>query len=119
MLVYATFALAATGRSVVQLVQQAGEAPVAYGLSASAAVLYLVATWSLARPGPRATRVAWLAVSVEMVGVLVVGALSRLRPEYFADDTVWSRFGAGYGYIPLVLPIAGLVWLSFARRVPS
>jgi hypothetical protein len=27
------------------------------------------------------------------------------------DETVWSRFGAGYGYLPLALPVAALVWL--------
>lgn len=116
--VYAVFALAATGRSGVQLLQEAGEAPVPYGLSAFAAVLYLVATWSLARPGPTATPIAWTAVGVEFVGVLVVGTFSYLRPNYFVAGTVWSQFGAGYGYIPLVLPIAGLLWLARSARTP-
>jgi hypothetical protein len=115
-LVYAIFAVAATGRSTVQLLYKADQAPVAYALSAFAAVVYLVATWSLARPGAVATRVAWLAVSVELVGVLTVGTLSLLHPAFLADDTVWSGYGAGYGYVPLVLPVAGLVWLGHAGR---
>lgn len=112
MVVYAVFAISAIGRSSVQLLQKGGEAPLAYTLSALAALVYLVATLSLARPGPRATRVAWAAVGIEFIGVLVIGTLSVLHPEYFADDTVWSGFGSGYGYIPLVLPIAGLGWLA-------
>lgn len=115
--VYAVFAISAIGRSSVQLLQKGGEAPLAYTLSAVAALVYLVATLSLARPGPRATRVAWVTVGIELVGVLVIGTLSVLHPEYFADDTVWSGFGSGYGYIPLVLPIAGLAWLARATRV--
>lgn len=117
-LVYAVFALSATGRSSVQLVQKAGEAPLAYGLSALAAVLYILATWCLARPGPTATRLAWLAVSAELVGVLVVGLLTVLDPELFPDDTVWSRFGSGYGYVPAVLPFLGLAWLRRTTGSP-
>ncbi|UAL30079.1 hypothetical protein K8W59_00510 [Nocardioides rotundus] len=115
-LVYAVFAVAATGRSTVQLAQNADEAPLAYALSAFAAVVYLVATWTLARPGLRATRVAWAAVGVELAGVLLIGTLSLWHPEVLGDDTVWSRYGARYGYVPLVLPVAGLAWLAHTRR---
>ena len=51
------------------------------------------------------------ALVVEIVGVLAVGALSLAREDLFPDQTVWSDFGIGYGFIPLVLPIAGLSWL--------
>lgn len=117
-LVYGVFALAATGRSSVQLVQKAGEAPLAYALSAFAAVVYVVATWCLARPGPTATRIAWLACAVELVGVLVVGTLTVVDPALFPDDTVWSRFGSGYGYVPAVLPFLGLAWLRASTGSP-
>jgi hypothetical protein len=30
---------------------------------------------------------------------------------------VWSGFGAGYGYVPLVLPFLGLWWLWHGRQV--
>jgi hypothetical protein len=115
-LVYGVFAFSALGRSSTQLVQKADEAPLAYGLSAFAAVVYAVATYCLARPGRRATPVAWAAVLVELVGVLVVGALSVVEPELFPDDTVWSRFGSGYGWVPTVLPFLGLAWLWHTRR---
>ncbi len=109
--VYGIFALAATGRSSLQLATQADEAPVPYSLSALAALVYLLATAALARSSPRARRVAWAAVSVELVGVLTVGVLTVVDPALFPDDTVWSVFGAGYGYVPLVLPFAGIAWL--------
>lgn len=108
-LVYAVLAIAATARSVVQVARDFAAAPLAYSLSVLAALVYLVAAVALAR-GHRA--VAWAAVGLEMAGVLVVGALSLAWPELFPDATVWSGFGAGYGWVPLVLPAVGLWWLG-------
>jgi hypothetical protein len=105
------FALAATARAGVQIATNFAEAPIAYLLSAFAAVVYIVATVALARSGPTARRVALIACSVELVGVLVIGALSVLSPDAFPDETVWSGFGRGYGFVPLVLPVLGLLWL--------
>jgi len=106
--VYAVFTVAATSRSVYQLVTKADEAPVAYALSAVAGVVYGVATWALARAN---RRLAWLAIGFELVGVLGVGLLSLVDGDLFPDETVWSGFGSGYGYVPLVLPFIGLWWL--------
>jgi hypothetical protein len=106
--VYGIFALSATGRSVVQLTTKASEAPVPYTLSAFAAVVYIVATWALATDH---RRLAFAAVLTELVGVLVVGLTSVLWPQDYADATVWSDFGSGYGFVPLVLPMVGLWWL--------
>jgi hypothetical protein len=61
--------------------------------------------------GPRAFAVALSSISIELVGVLAVGALSLADPGLFPDQTVWSDFGSGYGFVPLVLPVIGLVWL--------
>lgn len=113
--IYAVFAIAATGRSLVQLLSDASRAPLAYGLSAAAAVIYIVATVCLAL-GDRARRVAIAACSIELAGVLVVGAASYAAPDLFPDKTVWSHFGQGYGYLPLLLPIVGLWWLLRPRR---
>ena len=112
--VYGVLALAATGRSVYQMIAHFSQAPLAYLLSALAAVVYVLATLALVfAGGARWYRVAWAAVSFELAGVLVVGALSMLAPDLFhADDTVWSGFGAGYFWIPLVLPFLGIWWLS-------
>ena len=53
----------------------------------------------------------------ELVGVLVVGTLSLTHPELFAHDaTVWSGFGYGYFWVPLVLPFVGVWWLVRHRH---
>lgn len=109
--VYAVLALAATGRSTLQITEYFDRAPLAYLLSAVAAVIYLVATVALAKNW---RRIALVACSIEFAGVLVVGLASYLAISAFPDKTVWSHFGSGYGYVPLVLPVIGLWWL---RRV--
>ena len=111
--VYGVFALAATGRSVLQLSTEASRAPVPYALSALAAVVYLVATVALATDR---RRIALVSVGVELVGVLAVGLTSLVLPQDYPDQTVWSAFGAGYGYVPLVLPVVGLWWLLRGSR---
>jgi len=111
--VYGVFALAAGARAAVQLSTRFAEAPVAYLLSALAAVVYVVATVALARGG---RRTALVAISVELVGVLVVGTLSVLDPAAFPDETVWSAYGRGYLFIPLVLPVLGLLFLRRRAR---
>lgn len=112
--VYGVLAIAATARSAVQILRDLDDAPLAYLLSGVAAVVYVVATVALARGG-RWRPAAWAAVGTEMAGVLAVGALSLARPDLFADATVWSGFGQGYGYVPLVLPVVGLWWLARTR----
>ena len=57
-------------------------------------------------------RIAWIAIGFELAGVLVVGTLSLVRPELFPEATVWSFYGLGYGFVPLVLPFLGLWWLA-------
>jgi hypothetical protein len=113
--VYGVFALAATARATVQLATRFAEAPLAYLLSALAGVIYIVATVTLARGDRVSRRIAWTAISLELAGVLVVGTLSVLDPAAFPRATVWSVFGIGYGFVPLVLPVLGLVWLSRTR----
>lgn len=110
--VYAVFALAATARSVFQLTVQFDQAPVAYALSAFAGIVYVVATGALAR---NARQLATVAIGMELVGVVSVGLLSILDTSLFPDQTVWSDFGAGYGFVPLVLPFVGLWWLYRTR----
>jgi hypothetical protein len=117
--VYAVFALSATARAGYQIITKFSEAPLAYLLSAFAAVVYIVATVSLAKAGRTWFKVSVTAVLVELVGVLLIGALSVFDAENFQHETVWSLFGRGYGFIPLVLPILGLVWLYRRRPAPQ
>ncbi len=110
--VYAIFAVSATARASFQLLTKFDEAPLAYSLSALAAVVYIVATVALARTDARSKKVARWAVKFELVGVLVVGTLSLLWPAAFEHPSVWSWFGLNYACLPLVLPIFGLLWLN-------
>jgi hypothetical protein len=111
LLVYGVFALSASARALVQISTHFSEAPLAYLLSAFAGLVYVAATVGLARGGPRGRMIALISCTVELIGVLVVGLLSIVDAVAFPDDTVWSRFGSGYGYVPLVLPFIGLWWI--------
>jgi hypothetical protein len=112
---YGLFALAASSRSAVQIATQLDEAPLAYLLSAFAAMVYIVATVSLARGGATSRRLATVAISIELFGVIVVGATSKLFPDAFPHATVWTGFGSGYGFVPFALPFVGLWWLRHTR----
>lgn len=114
--VYGILALAATGRSVSQIASHFSDAPLAYLLSALSAVVYILATAALVVSRSAAWyRVAWIAVSFELAGVIVVGTLSLFDPVLFPDDTVWSGYGSGYYWVPLVLPFLGMWWLATHR----
>lgn len=111
--VYGVLALAATARGLYQVTTKLAEAPLAYVLSLLAGLVYVVATVALATDR---RRLAWVTVLVEAVGVLVVGTLSLVDVGDFPDETVWSGFGRGYGYVPLVLPFLGIAWLRRTGR---
>ena len=120
--VYGVLAIAALGRSTFQIIERFDEAPIAFTLSAVAAVVYVLATVGLAAGWDR---LAWITVSFELAGVLIVGALSVFAPQLLGLDsvnpfgreaTVWSVFGAGYVFVPLVLPVLGIVWLRSRAR---
>jgi hypothetical protein len=78
-------------------------------------VIYILATISLARGTASSRRVAIVAIVIELVGVLTIGTLSVVDPEAFPRATVWSVYGIGYGFVPLVLPVLGLLWLRRTR----
>jgi hypothetical protein len=114
--VYGLFALSAFARAVVQIATEFSRAPVAYLLSAFAAVIYILATVTLVVGSPTARRIAFVSCSVELAGVLAVGTWSVFDPTTFPDATVWSTYGVGYGFVPLVLPVFGLLWLRRLNR---
>ena len=70
--------------------------------SPAAAIARRTATWHW---------IALAACTFELVGVLTVGTLSLFDSEAFPDATVWSVYGRGYLFVPLVLPVAGLAYL--------
>jgi hypothetical protein len=109
--VYGLFALAAGARASVQIATRFSEAPLAYCLSAVAAVVYLIATVGLARSTSLSRRIATASCVFELLGVLSVGTASVIDRHAFPDQTVWSTYGSGYGFVPLILPVVGLLWL--------
>ncbi|GIG55507.1 hypothetical protein [Demequina activiva] len=113
---YAVLGLAATGRSVVQISTRLSEAPLPYLLSGASAILYVLIAIALWR-GWR--RVAIVGTTVELVGVIVVGALGYLAPDLWPDETVWTGFGSAYGWVPLALPVIALVVLVRGSRASA
>lgn len=113
---YAVFAVSSTARATFQILTKFEQAPLAYSLSLVSALVYIVATLSLARKGDTWKKIALVSVLFELIGVVSVGSLSFLVPALFAHPSVWSGFGAGYGYVPLVLPILGLLWLRNSAK---
>jgi hypothetical protein len=111
---YAIFALAATARAIVQICTVYATAPLAYLLSLFSGVVYIAATVGLLTRRSFSRPLAWAACGTELVGVLTVGTLSLLDRAAFPHDTVWSRFGSGYGYFPVLLPVLGLLYLRYS-----
>ncbi len=112
---YLVFALAAISRGVVQLATTFHSAPLAYVLSLCSGVIYLAAAIGLISDRPWARGLAWAAIGTELVGVVTIGTASLIDRAAFPHDTVWSRFGSGYGYFPILLPVLGLMWLWYTR----
>jgi len=111
--VYAVFALSASVRASYQLIRKYDDAPLAYWLSLVAAVFYIIATFALAK---RNYSLARKTLVFELAGVLAVGSLGIFVPELFAHPSVWSYFGMGYGFIPLLLPLFGLWWIAKVEK---
>ncbi|MFM9696525.1 hypothetical protein [Streptomyces europaeiscabiei] len=108
---YGVMVVGAVSRSVVQISTEFEHAPLAYSLSAVAGVVYGFITYSLVRGGEFARRAARICCAVELAGVLAVGTWTLVEPSAFPDKTVWSDYGIGYLFIPVILPITALYWL--------
>ncbi|MET9960129.1 hypothetical protein ABZ128_13930 [Streptomyces sp. NPDC006326] len=112
---YGVIAVGAVSRSAYQISTEFDQAPLAYSLSGVAALVYAFITYSLVRGGETARKAARICCAAELTGVLVVGTWTLVRPEAFPDSTVWSGFGMGYLFIPVILPITGMLWLRVRR----
>ena len=108
---YAVFALAAGARSAVQLATRADEAPLAYSLSLVAALTYALGWVAIRRAAAGRAGLASVMLWVELAGVITVGTLSLVEDDWFPEASVWSGYGIGYGFVPAVLPVVGLLWL--------
>lgn len=120
MALYALFILASGSRAAVQIATKFHVAPLAYVLSAVAAVTYIVGWFAIRRAAHGRPRLAEVMLWVELAGVVVIGTLSLVERSWFPDASVWSDYGSGYGWVPAVLPIAALLWLHRTHeRVPE
>ncbi|MET8327971.1 hypothetical protein [Streptomyces sp. NPDC005181] len=113
---YGVFTVAAASRAIVQMILDFGRAPLAYVLSAVAALVYGFITYSLVRGGEKARRTALVCCAAELAGVLLIGTWTLVEPSAFADATVWSYLGRDYLFIPVILPVTGMIWLRRARN---
>ncbi|MFC8710758.1 hypothetical protein ACFUCQ_12635 [Streptomyces sp. NPDC057197] len=113
---YGVMVVGAVSRSAYQIATDFGRAPLAYSLSAVAGLVYGFITYSLVRGGEKARTAALACCAAELVGVLTVGTWTLAEPSAFPDATVWSDYGAGYLFIPVLLPLSALYWLRKARR---
>ncbi|MPY32453.1 hypothetical protein FNH09_14605 [Streptomyces adustus] len=113
---YGVMVVGAVSRSVYQIATEFDRAPLAYSLSAVAGVVYGFITYSLVRGGEKARRAALACCAAELAGVLIVGTWTLVDPSAFPDATVWSKYGMGYVFIPVLLPLSALYWLRKAQQ---
>ncbi|CAM5595286.1 hypothetical protein [Streptomyces pilosus] len=112
---YGVMVVGAVSRSAYQIATEFDRAPLAYTLSALAGVVYGFITYTLVRGGETARRAALVCCAAELVGVLTVGTWTLVDPSAFPDATVWSDYGMGYLFIPVLLPLTAVYWLRTAR----
>ncbi|MFC8872678.1 hypothetical protein ACFUAC_34325 [Streptomyces sp. NPDC057148] len=112
---YGVMVVGAVSRSAYQIATEFDRAPLAYTLSALAGIVYGFITYTLVRGGETARKAALVCCAAELVGVLAVGTWTLVEPSAFPDATVWSDFGMGYLFIPVLLPLSALYWLRRAR----
>ncbi|WP_191874335.1 hypothetical protein [Streptomyces filipinensis] len=112
---YGVMVVGALSRSAFQIATEFDRAPLAYALSAVAGLVYAFITYSLVRGGETARRAALVCCAAELTGVLLVGTWTLVDHSAFPDTTVWSYYGAGYVFIPVLLPLSAMYWLRKAR----
>ncbi len=108
---YPLLALSAGARAIVQLWFRPNildKFPPA--LSGIAALVYLFATTAFLIRKPWAWWVSVVLLTLETIGVLIVGFSSVFHP-IIVGHTVWQYFGRDYAFLPLIQPILGLFWL--------
>ena len=115
MFAYGVLAISAGVRAMFQVATKWSQAPLAYTLTTVAALIYGVACFGFGRRSPEIWRITFGVCSFELLGVVLVGLLTLIEPQWFPKATVWSDFGIGYGFAPLILPLVGLWWLTRPR----
>lgn len=104
-LLYLFWAIALCSRAVWQYVTRDGDLTPTH-LSMVAGLIYLaIVGW--AWRGHRTALVAGL--TIEIIGVITISIGECYWPLPYAS--AWSGFGSGYLWMPLILPILGLIQL--------
>jgi hypothetical protein len=116
---YGVMSVGAVSRSIYQIATEFDRAPLPYALSAVAAVVYAFITYTLVRGGETARKAALVCCAAELAGVLIVGTWTLIEPSAFPDATVWSQYGYGYVFIPILLPLTGIWWLRANRTAQA
>jgi hypothetical protein len=118
---YGVMVVGAVSRSAYQIGTEFDRAPLAYSLSAVAGLVYGFITYTLVRGGETARKAALVCCAAELAGVLTVGTWTLADPSAFPDSTVWSDYGMGYLFIPVLLPLSAVFWLrkSRAQQLPT
>ncbi len=108
---YGLWAFSALGRSSYEyLFKQNVRTYVPAHLSTFVGVLYIFIIVGLRKRSPRWYWITLALLAVELAGVLIVGTIDVVwRPFPYA--TVWSNYGIGYFFMPLVLPFVGLAYM--------
>ena len=108
---YPLLALSTGARGIYQLFFKEGVTnKLAPALTTFSAALYIVAAIGFFRRTRTAWRISVTALTIEAIGVLVIGTLSLANPDLIGH-TAWSKFGLDYGFFPLIQPLLGLAWL--------
>jgi hypothetical protein len=108
---YALWSFSALGRSSWEyLFKQNVATYVPAHLSTFVGVLYIIIIVGLRRRTPRWWWATLALLIVELAGVLIVGTIDVVW-QPFPYATVWSKYGIGYFFMPLVLPFVGLAYL--------
>jgi hypothetical protein len=109
-MLYGFWALAVCSRALWQYASRSGNLLPSH-ISLLAGVIYLVIFWAALRRQHTLLRSGLIC---EIIGVVAVSLYELVAPLPYA--TAWSHFGAGYLYIPLLLPLAGLWSLRASTR---
>ena len=104
-LIYLFWATALCSRAIWQYTTRSGNLLPTH-LSLVAGIIYLaIVVW--AWRGHRTALI--IGLSIEIIGVIAISISEFLWPLPYAS--AWSGFGAGYLWMPLILPIVGLIQL--------
>lgn len=108
---YGLWSFSALGRSSYEYLFKPNVATyVPAHLSTFVGALYILIIVGLRKRSPRWWWLTLALLIVELTGVLLVGTIDVIWHP-FPYATVWSKYGIGYFFMPLVLPFAGLTYL--------